>query len=374
MSLNTGPRRTVPKAITIKEIAREAGVSTATVSRAFNQPLKLKKTTRERVQAVIERHHYVAHGLAGGLASRRSRLLGLVIPTVTNSIYASSTQAIHQAAQRAGYTVLVGVSDFSEEREAELIHQLVSRRVEGLILTGERRSPAVYEKIVRNHCPFVITWKLTGSSERPSVSFDNVKAANAAVNHLLGLGHRRIGLICGRTDLNDRALQRRAAFEQVLRGAGIEPDPQLIFERSFEFVEGRAAMHRMLELSEPPSAVFCANDIQAIGALSECRDSAVAVPMKVSIVGFDDLPIAQYITPTLTTVRVPAKEMGDSAANRLIAAIERAEAVLPLELMTDLIIRETTAPVQQPPKPRARPLRTHTRSHSADLASPTEAT
>ena len=110
---------------------------------------------------MIERHHYVSHGLAGGLASRRSRFLGLVIPTVTNSIYASSTQAIHHAAQRAGYTVLVGVSDFSEEREAALIHQLVSRRVEGLILTGEQRSPAVYEKIVRNHCPFVITWKLT---------------------------------------------------------------------------------------------------------------------------------------------------------------------------------------------------------------------
>src|SRR6185312_4507535 len=122
-------------------------------------------------------------GLAGGLASRRSRLLGLIIPTMTNSIYASSTQAIQQAVQKAGYTVLVGISDFSEEREAELIHQLMSRRVDGLIVTGERRSSAVYEKITRNHCPFVITWKLTRSRERPSVSFDNVSAARAAVEH-----------------------------------------------------------------------------------------------------------------------------------------------------------------------------------------------
>jgi LacI family transcriptional regulator len=241
------------KAITINEIPRESGVSTATVSRVFNDPAKVKRQTRERVSAVIDRHHYVSHGLAGGLASRRSRLLGLVIPTVTNSIYASSKQAVHHAAQRAGYTVLVAVSDFSEQREAELIHQLMSRRVEGLILTGEQRSPAVYEKIIRNHCPFVITWKLTRSRNHPSVSFDNIKAARVAVNHLLGLGHRRIGLICGRTDLNDRAFQRKTAFEQTLKDVAIEPDPELIFERSFEFVEGRAAMHRMLQLGQPPT-------------------------------------------------------------------------------------------------------------------------
>ena len=354
MRRDKAPRRLPPKAITINEIAREAGVSTATVSRVFNQPGKVKKETRERVSAVIERNHYVSHGLAGGLASRRSRLLGLVIPTVTNSIYASSTQAVHHAAQRAGYTVLVGVSDFSEDREAELIHQLVSRRVEGLILTGEQRSPAVYEKIIRNHCPFVITWKLTRSREHPSVSFDNIKATCAAVNHLLELGHRRIGLICGRTDLNDRALQRKRAFEKALSDFGIEADPELIFERNFEFVEGRAAMHQMLQLKQPPSAVFCANDIQAIGAISECRDAGLSLPSEMSIVGFDDLPIAQYITPRLTTVRVPACEMGDSAARRLISAIEKSEPVLPLELMTDLVIRESTAPPRKRQRSQSR--------------------
>src|SRR6476646_11404883 len=127
MSRKKGSQRAMPrKAITINEIPRESGVSTATVSRVFNDPAKVKRQTRERVSAVIDRHHYVSHGLAGGLASRRSRLLGLVIPTVTNSIYASSKQAVHHAAQRAGYTVLVAVSDFSEQREAELIHQLMS--------------------------------------------------------------------------------------------------------------------------------------------------------------------------------------------------------------------------------------------------------
>jgi len=159
----------------------------------------------------------------------------------------------------------------------------------------------------------------------------------------LGLGHRRIGFACGRTDLNDRALQRRTTFERRLKDVGIEPDPELIFECSFEFVEGRAAMQRMLQLRRPPTAVFCANDILAIGALSQCREVGLSVPADMSIAGFDDLPIAQYITPMLTTVRVPAHEMGSSAARRLIFAIENGEPVRPLELLTDLVIRESTA-------------------------------
>ena len=337
-------RRSNRKTVTILQIAQEACVSTATVSRAFNQPGKVKKATLDSIMSVIERNHYVSDGMASSLASRRSRLLGLIIPTITNSIYALSTQAIQQSAQRAGYTVLVGNSEFSEELEAQLIHQLLAHRVAGLILTGEHRSPVIYEKINRNHCPFVITWKSTSRPGHPSVSFDNYKAAASAVEHLLSLGHRRIGLICGRTDLNDRALDRRRAYQETLCRFGIEPDPELMFERAFEFVEGRAAMHQILTSQHPPTAVFCANDIQAIGALSECRAARISVPEEISIVGFDDLPIAQYSTPQLTTVRVPAYEMGQRAAMRLITAIESEARVLSFEFSTDLVIRGTTAP------------------------------
>jgi LacI family transcriptional regulator len=332
------------KAVTILEIAREAGVSAATVSRFFNHPVKVKKETRDSVMAAIDRNHYVADGLAGSLSSRRSRLLGLIIPTITNSIYASSTQAVQQAAQNSGYTILVGISEFSEELEAKLIHQLLARRVEGLILTGQHRSAAVYEKIKRNHCPFVITWKLSNQADLPSVSFNNFKAATTAVEHLLLLGHRRIGLVCGKTELNDRALDRRRAFEKTLRRFGIEPDANLIFERDFEFIEGRAAMQQMLTSADPPTAVFCANDIQAIGAMSGCRDAGVSVPNDISIIGFDDLPIAKYVTPQLTTIRVPAQEMGLSATRRITAAIEGGAPLSSLELQTELIVRESTAP------------------------------
>jgi LacI family transcriptional regulator len=328
---------------TIHDIAREAGVSTATISRFFNQPDKLSPKTRDRVQSVIAHHHYVADGLAGGLASRRSRTLGLIIPTIMNSIYAASTQAIQRAAQEAGYTVLVGISEFAPDQEAILIHRLLERRVEGLILTGAERNPDLYEKISRNHIPFVITWRSTRRTDLPAVSFDNYKAARAAVDHLVALGHRRIGMICGRTDVNDRALDRRRAFEETLAANGLEVDPALIFERSFEFIEGRAAMQAMLANKRPPTAVFCANDIQAIGALYECRDAGMDIPRDMSIVGFDDIPISSYMSPQLTTIRVPADEMGSRAARAIISAIETGHDVAPCELPTDLIVRSTTA-------------------------------
>jgi LacI family transcriptional regulator len=332
------------KTVTIREIAEEAGVSTATVSRVLNEPMRVSRRARDIVTSVIERHHYVSHGLAGGLASRRSRLLGLVIPTITNSIYASSTQAIQQAAQAAGYTVVVGVSEFSAEHEALLIHSFIEHRVEGLILTGAERDPAVYDKITRNHVPFVITWKFGRGSGFPCISFNNRTAAAVAVEHLILLGHRRIGLVCGRTDLNDRARGRREGYVATLRAHGLEVDPDLIFERDFEFVEGRAAMHRMLQNPDRPTAVFCANDIQAIGALYECRQAGLDVPVDMSIIGFDDLPITQYVVPQLTTIRVPAGEMGRRATEALLETIRSGRAPLALELSADLIIRGSTAP------------------------------
>jgi LacI family transcriptional regulator len=338
----TGP---VPRPkLTIRDIAREAGVSIATVSRVLNSPDIVSIPTRDAVREVIQRRHYVSHGAAMSLASRHSATLGLIIPTITNSIYASSTQAVQQVAQDAGYTLLLGVSNFSVDEEKRLVRRFLERRVDGLILTGEERSSETYDLIETNGVHCLVTWKLTEDRTRPCVSFDNYAAARMAMQHLFDLGHRRIGLICGRSDLNDRARERRRAYEDSLRALGIEPEANLIFERDFEFVEGRAAMHRMLMDQQRPSAVFCANDIQAIGALIECRDSGLRVPEDVSIIGFDDLPIAQYTLPRLTTIRVPAKRMGHLAATKLIDWIRRGAAPEREELSVELVVRGTTGP------------------------------
>ncbi|MGF1609154.1 MAG: LacI family DNA-binding transcriptional regulator [Kiloniellales bacterium] len=333
----------------MREIAHQAGVSIATVSRVLNQPDVVTEETRLAVEQVIKRNHYVSHGMAMSLASNRSSTLGLVIPTITNSIYASSTQAIQQVAQRAGYTVLLGVSEFSPEQEEALIRRLIERRVEGMILTGGERPDDLYQLLERNGVPYIVTWKLMGGGMRPCVSFDNYEAGRLAMKHLTGLGHRRIGLVCGRSSVNDRARERRRAYEDALSELGLAVDPNLVFERDFEFIEGRAAMHRMLRDQEPPTAVFCANDIQAIGAMTECLEAGLRVPQDISIIGFDDLPVAQYTHPQLTTIRVPAKRMGHLAASKLIGWLKLGEEPAMEELPVELVVRGTTGPVQLSP-------------------------
>lgn len=332
--------------MTIIDIAKKAGVSTATVSRVLNSPEQVNTKTKQLVQTVIDQTGYVSDGIAMSLASNRSSTIGLVIPTITNSIYASSTQAIQEVAQKAGYTVLLGVSNFSSDEEEQLILQLLKRRVDGLILTGGDRLSSIYNLIETKHVPYIVTWKLIDEeAAHPSVSFDNYLAGRLAMDHLVNYGHRRIGLICGRSSVNDRARERRRAYEDILRENGMDIDADLIFERDFEFVEGRAAMHRMLANPNPPTAVFCANDIQAIGALKECQSVGLNVPADVSIIGFDDLPVAQYTEPQLTTVRVPAKKMGHEAATKLLAWIKQDEPPGITELPVELIIRKTTTKI-----------------------------
>lgn len=331
--------------LTIREIAREAGVSTATVSRVMNGSELVSADTRESVKSVIERNGYLSHGIAVSLASARSLSIGLVIPTITNSIYASSTQAIQSITQAAGYTLLLGNSEFSPELEEKLIRNLIERRVDGLILTGGERNPAVYDLIEAHGVPFVVTWKrMPKGARRPSVSFDNYKGGRMAVEHLIELGHRRIGLVCGRTDVNDRARDRRTAYEDALRARGLPIEHGFIHEGDFEFVHGRNAMQSMLRLRQPPTAVFCANDIQAIGAMFECGEQGLSVPDDMSLVGFDDLPAAQYVRPRLTTIRVPAQRMGERAATNVLYAIQSGKMPPTEELPVELILGGSTAP------------------------------
>ncbi|MBL8581700.1 MAG: LacI family DNA-binding transcriptional regulator [Rhizobiaceae bacterium] len=333
--------------VTIRDIAREAGVSTATVSRVMNNPDTVSRRTLETVNAVIARHGYLSDGIAVSLALARTLTIGVVIPTITNSIYAASTQAIQGAARAAGYTVLLGVSEFSPTTEDQLIRQLLKRRVDGLILTGVERSSEIYESIGAARIPFVVTWKQADAAAgMASVSFDNYQGARLAMSHLVELGHRRIGLVCGRSKLNDRARERRRAYQDVMREIGTDVRHDWVHEADFDHAEGRRAMQKLLAAPSRPTAVFCANDIQAIGALFECQEQGIEVPGQISIVGFDDVPAAQYVRPQLTTIRVPAQAMGEIAAKRLLEAIDRRGEPVGQTLPVELVVRGTTRQAQ----------------------------
>lgn len=329
---------------TIRQIAKAAGVSTATVSRVLNNPDAVKPDKRAAVMRIVEQNDYINDGKAQALSVGKTKTIGLVIPTITNSIYASSTQAIQRFAQHAGYSVILVVSDFDREQEEQLIRHLVGRRVDGMILTGGEHDPRVFRTLEKHGIPCVLTWRRAENSAHPSVSFDNYAAGLMAMDKLISLGHRRIGLICGRTDVNDRAEKRWRAYVDALTAINVTIDPQLVFQRDFEFIEGRTAMVRMIDNPDPPTAVFAANDIQAIGAIEGCRERGLSVPEDVSIIGFDDLPIAQFSYPKLTTVHVPGAKMGHLAATRLFQQIE-GETVTGSDILpVALIERDSTAP------------------------------
>jgi len=328
--------------VTLQQIANEVGVSTATVSRVLNSPDRVKQNTRNKILQVIHDRNYISDARAASLASQHSQTIGLLIPTILNSIYASFTQAIQKTCQDAGYTVLIGITDYSESTEFDLVTRLLERRIDGLILTGVERDSKIYDRIQHMHVPFITTWRSSQYKEIPSFSFSNYAAATKAVEYLIELGHHRIGFICGKTDHNDRARERQRAYLDVLKHHNLQVDSDLMQECNFDFTEGQLAMVQILEKHPTLTAVFCANDIQAVGAIHACRDCGYKVPKDISIIGFDDHPITEHVTPQLTTIRVPAHEMGDLSAKSLIKIITHKELPQSAILDTQLVIRGST--------------------------------
>lgn len=308
--------------ITLRRIAREAGVSVATASRAIRQPDVVAAETRERVLRLVQSYGYVPDAVAASFSSRRSGVVGLVVPTISNSIYAAFTEAVQAALQETGRKLLIASTGYSAELECAIITKLVESRAEGVVLTGYERDPKLYDLLRRYEIPFVISWSTSPDPGIPSISFDNYAASREAVERLLAFGHTRIGLMCGVTAVNDRAAQRLAAYKDAIKTQGIRFDPAIVSEHPFEAAEGSAALNRLLDVSVPPTAVFCANDILAMGALFACQRRGVRVPHDLSIIGFDDLPIAATTWPPLSTIHVPAHDMGRMVASAVIGALD----------------------------------------------------
>lgn len=329
--------------VTLRQIAREAGVSIATVSRALRRPDTVSAETRARILALVARHRYVPDALAASFASRRTGLVGLIVPTISNSIYAEFTEAVQNRLQAAGRKLLIANANYSATLESEIVHKLVESRVEGVIFTGCRRDQVLYELLRHYRIPFVVTWSTSDDPSIPAISFDNFAAAKAATNALIALGHRRIGLVCGVSAVNDRAQQRIAGFRSGLEEAAIDFDPALIAERPFEVAEGAAAAEAIMGNPQPPTALFCANDIQALGALFACQRLGFAVPRDVSIIGFDDLPMTRMANPPLATVHVPAQEMGEAAALALVRAVDLGEPIHSRALDAMVVVRDSIA-------------------------------
>jgi len=328
----------------LSDVARSAGVSTATVSRVLNQPTAVTAQLRARVHTAVDTLGYVPHGHARALASRRSNTIGAVVPTIDNAIFARNIQSLQARLFESGRTLLLASSDYDYARERREVQSLVERGIDGLFLVGETREPSVYRLLENKRIPYVTTWIYREDSPHPCVGFDNLQAAYRMGCHLLDIGHRNIAMIAGVTRGNDRAAERVKGVRAAMAERGIRFARGHLVEHEYEIAEGRRAASRLLAAPNRPTAIICGNDVLAFGALFECRARGVNVPQDMSITGFDDLDLAANIDPPLTTIRVPAAEMGRRAAEFLLARLEKTPTPEKTELQAAMVLRETTAP------------------------------
>ncbi len=334
--------------ITLRDVARDAGVSAATVSRALSAPGKVRADTLARVLAAARARGYVLDGAARALRQRRTRTVGAVIPTLDNAIFANATQALQKALDRAGYTLLLACHEFDLAAEVHVTRQLIERGVDGLVLVGLDHEAELFHTLEAAGLPYLLTWALDRSGRHPSVGFDNRAAAIRVVEYLYSLGHRDFAMIAGETAHNDRARGRVEGVQAALAARGIALAAERVVERPYAFAAGRDGMRALAALSPRPTAVVCGNDVLAIGALAHCRAAGIGVPGEISLTGFDDLEVATMITPPLTTLHVPTHALGSTAAAALLRMVAGEERTRCHELAVDLVVRETTAP------PRAR--------------------
>lgn len=343
------PRRAVSRdrspRVSLADVARRAGVSTATVSRVINNVGQVRADTRQKVESVARALDYAPNSFARALASQRSHTIGVIVPSLRGSIFASGVEAMQRHAQSCGYSVLLACCDYDLDRELALARGLVARGVDGLILVGFLHHDDLAPMLQRRGIPFVIQGSWRRRTPHPCVGFDNVAAMEIGARHLLDLGHRRIAVIAGISAGNDRVQDRLIGIRTALAGAGVSLSPDRVIESPYELGAARAAMRQLLGSGERPTAVICINDVLAHGALLECQAACLDIPGQVSVIGFDDLDFAEHVHPALTTIRVPTGEMGAKAVDELLARVDGRQAprrLAPMKLQ--LVVRGSTAP------------------------------
>lgn len=334
--------------VTIKDVAKLSGVSIATVSRTLAEPQKVSEKTREKVMKAVEHTGYVANTLARNFRRRRSNTVVVLVPDIANPFFANIIQGIERIANAHQYRVLLGDTQGDAERErvyAELVSQ---RQADGVICLG-RSIPFPYRKgrksLDPDWPPFAMACEYHGEIPVPTVCIDNVAASEEAVAHLLSLGHRRIGFINGPQD-SPLCEDRLLGYKRAMRNAGASVKAHWIQSGDFTLASGHTCTQSLLALSERPTALFCANDEMAIGAMQACREAGLGLPEDMSIVGFDDIAFAAYSHPRLTSVHQPRNRIGEQVMTLMLKML-RNEVVEEsrIVLAHELVIRDSTAAV-----------------------------
>ncbi|MEN6479291.1 MAG: LacI family DNA-binding transcriptional regulator [Anaerolineales bacterium] len=330
--------------VSIKDIAQAAGVSHSTVSRALADSPLISEAARQRIQALAEQMGYVPNAQARGLVLGRTMTIGVVVTTIADPFVAEVVQGIESTAHANGYSVILTSSDNDPEREVQSVEMLRARRADAVIVASSRIGDLYQDDLEETGVPVVLinSHNDQGRARVVSISVDNRHGGYLATQHLLGLGHRRIAYISGLPGHSDDS-ERRAGYAQALHDAGLPIDDTVVLSGDGRASGGEQALDALLALRPRPTAAFCYNDMTAIGLVSAAQRARLAVPRRLAVVGFDDIPFAALMHPSLSTIAQPKHEMGRRAVERALALLSSdAEQPDHLSLQGQLIVRESS--------------------------------
>jgi LacI family transcriptional regulator len=326
---------------TMQEVAARAGVSVSTVSHVINDTRHVETATRERVLQAVAELNYQPNRLARGLRNRQTATLGVLLPNSANPFFAQVLLGIEKTCFDLGYNIILGNAHDDPQRELFYLNTMLSKQVDGVLLISTDSHQEALDLLTRQDVPVVIADRSLGDRAVDAVFTNNKQGAQMATEYLLALGHRRIGCISGLSLLTPSG-ERVHGYRAALDAAGVPFDESLVIAGDFLHEGGYQACRHLLELSNPPTAIFACNDMMAIGALCAIHEAGLQVPADISVIGFDDIPLAAYTIPRLTTIAQPAEQLGHVAAQRLIRRLR--EGPLPVQqrrLTVSLIERDS---------------------------------
>ncbi len=327
--------------VSIKDIAKQAGVSPSTVSRALNDHPRISSDTKAYIQNLAKAMGYVPSTVARNLVAKRSATIGVAINHLSDPYYTRMLIGIEEGAASHGYQIILSSFYRDPQRELAIVHDFHKRRMDGIIVAASEVTAAYSAPDSQFFMPIVL---INRPAHPFSVSVNGFLGSKQVIDHLIELGHRRIAYVTWGTEHAD-GINRLGGYQAVLQKYNIAPDSSLIVDGDGGITGGIKAVPKLLELPEPPTAIFCFNDMTAIGVINALHKMGYDVPRDFSVAGFDDLELSSYYHPPLTTVRQPTYRVGKSAVNMLLKIINGQRPVSPEILEPTLVVRESTAPV-----------------------------
>lgn len=328
-------RRAIP--LTLADVARHAGVSTMTASRALSRPELVSQSTREKVLDSVQALGYVPNLLAGSLASSKSRLVAILLPTISHSLFANTVQAIMDRLTEAGYQTLLGPTGYSPEKEQALLEAILGRRPDGIVLTGSLHTPASRARLVSAGIPVVEAWDLSAQPLDMQVGFCHEAVGETLATHYLNKGYRRFAVI---TADDPRGHRRCQALVRQLAQKGIPDVPVQVMPLPATWQLGREGLRRLLALPVPPQLVLCSSDTIALGVLAEAASLGLRVPEQLAVVGFGDLNEASFAHPSLSTVSINPAQMGLQVAEALLGRFADSQCNRGLAVDTGFVLQD----------------------------------